>query len=298
MLMPYVFPGLPAIFVAAAMIGLCFGIYDLSVQNFVGLLSNPRTRPQNFSNLSMVWSVGNLVGPLIAGFSIDYSGHATACLYLALLMLVPIMMLAIRGGALPRDAHQIMHAERGVLAMLSEPGVRKVLVNTSLQNAGQDMFQFYMPVYLHAIGLSASTIGIVLSVNSAAMFVVRLILPRLIARFTEGKVLTYAFYVAAASLMLVPLFKDAAMLALISFLFGLGMGCQGPIITMLMFDNAPEGRSGEALGLRMTAGHLTKVVSPVVFGSIGSAFGLFPVFWIGALMMGTGGMLSRPKTSD
>src|ERR1019366_4978134 len=123
-----------------------------------------------------------------------------------------------------------------------------------------------------------------------------LVLSRLIVRFKEERLLAYAFYIGAASLTVVPFFRSATMLASISFVFGLGMGCCGPIVTMLMFGNAPEGRSGEALGLKMTVNSLTKVVSPIVFGSVASAFGLSPVFWINALMLGTGGFLSHPKT--
>ena len=87
------------------------------------------------------------------------------------------------------------------------------------------------------------------------------------------------------------------MLSLLSFLFGLGMGCGPPITMMLTYGQSPEGRSGEALGLRVTANHLARVVGPLVFGSIGSAFGLFPVFWVNALMMASGGLISRRRTS-
>ena len=58
---------------------------------------------------------------------------------------------------------------------------------------------------------------------------------------------------------------------------------------MLMFSSSSEGRSGEALGLRMTVAHFTKIVGPVLFGLLGSAFGLAPMFWINACMMGTRG---------
>ena len=179
--------------------------------------------------------------------------------------------------------------------MLTAPGVPRVLATGSLQNTGDGLYQFYMPVYTHAIGLSPSVIGIILATNSAAAFAVRLILPRLIARFKEERLLAYSFYLGAACLLLIPLFKAPVMLALISFVFGIGMGCCGPIVTMLMFGNAPAGRSGEALGLKVTINHLTKVISPVISGSIATAFGLPPVFWINAVMLGTGGVLSWPK---
>ena len=45
--------------------------------------------------------------------------------------------------------------------------IRRTLATGSLQNAADSLYQFYMPVYTHAIGLSASVIGIVLAMNSA-----------------------------------------------------------------------------------------------------------------------------------
>ena len=95
--------------------------------------------------------------------------------------------------------------------------------------------------------------------------------------------------------VLVPLFQSAVMLGLVSFIFGLGTGCGQPIATMMMFSRSTEGRSGEALGLRLTANNLVRVIAPAFFGFIVSGFGLAPVFFINALMMGAGGVISQPK---
>jgi predicted MFS family arabinose efflux permease len=182
--------------------------------------------------------------------------------------------------------------------MLADSSIRKVLATSSLLHTGQDLYQFYMPVYMHAAGLSASATGMVLAANAAAAFVIRLILPRLIAKFGEEGLLAYAFYAGGVSLMLIPFFTSAVMLGVVSFIFGLGLGCSQPIITMLMFSNSAEGRSGEAMGLRMTVNHLTKLVGPVAFGAVGTALGLMPMFWLNAIMMGAAGMLSRPTNRD
>jgi predicted MFS family arabinose efflux permease len=142
----------------------------------------------------------------------------------------------------------------------------------------------------------------VLAMFSAAAFVVRLIIPRLIAWLTEDRVLACAFFIGAASLIMLPFFTTAVTLAIVSFAFGLGMGCGQPITMMMAFSNSAEGRSGEALGLRITVNQVTKVIVPVVFGSIGSAFGLFPVFWANALLLMSGsaitwvGTISRKRT--
>ena len=296
MVLPYFMPGLPAVFIVGTMMGFSTAIYGVSLQNLVGVMSDAHDRARNFSNYSLANSTVIFLGPLIAGFSVEHTSHVTACLYLALLTLVPAILLAIWGRLLPGGtASDDTKAVGGIRAILSDPAVRGTLATSSLLVAGVSLFQFYLPVYAHSIGISASVIGIVVAMNSAAAIVVRLILPRLITRFTEEKLLAYAFYVGAASLIAVPFFKAAVLLGLVSFIFGLGMGVGHPIVTMLMFSSSAQGRSGETLGLKVTVNQLTKVVSPVVFGSIASVFGLPPMFWLNAMLMGTGGLMSRTR---
>lgn len=294
-LIPYFVPGLPAIFVAAAANGLSLSIYNVSLQNVVGLMSTPENRTRNFSNYSLSNSIGSFAGPLIAGFSIEQIGYPAAFLPLAFLALIPLGMLTVWGEALPKGTGRTRRESGGIRDMLATKGVGKTLATSSLLQTGQDLFQFYLPVYAHGAGLSASAIGVVLAMNSAAAFVVRLILPRLIARFKEDKVLAGAFFAGALSFMLVPFFSSSTALSLLAFAFGLGMGCGQPIVTMQMFSNSAAGRSGEALGLRMTVNHLTRVFGPVIFGFVGSAFGLAAVFWVNGLMLGGGGALSRTE---
>jgi len=204
-------------------------------------------------------------------------------------------MLVFWGNALPKGTGRARREGGGLRDMLATKGVGKTLATSSLLQTGQDLFQFYLPVYAHGAGLSASAIGVVLAMNSAAAFVVRLILPRLIAKYQEDKVLAGAFFAGALSFMLVPFFSSSTALSLLAFAFGLGMGCGQPIVTMQMFSNSAAGRSGEALGLRMTVNHLTRVFGPVIFGFVGSAFGLAAVFWVNGLMLGSGGALSRTQ---
>ena len=107
--------------------------------------------------------------------------------------------------------------------------------------------------------------------------------------------LVMAFACGAVSLTLVPFFENAWMLGLLSFVFGLGMGVGQPIVNIQMFANSPEGRSGEGIGLKMTTNQLTKLVSPIAFGAVASAVGLLPMFWLNALLLGSGGWMARPK---
>jgi MFS family permease len=292
MLVPYYLPGLPALYIASAMYGLMHAFSNVCLQNLIGLLSNKESRSKNFSNFSMSTSLTVFLGPLLAGVSIDYSGYGIACLNLALVSLVPVTMLTIWGGTLPKGSGAARHTGK-FRDLLAQSGLWRVMVTSSLMTSGVDLFEFYMPIYGHSIGLSATVIGFVLAMFAVASFIVRLIIPFLIARLTEEKVLVYAFFTGAASLLLVPFFQHVAVLVLLSFACGIGLGCGQPITLMQTFAISTKGRSGEAMGVRVTANQATRVVVPVVFGSIGSMFGLFPVFWVNALMLASGGALSR-----
>jgi len=296
MLLPYSAPYLSAILIAGVLSGLSMSFCNVCLQNLVGILSTPANRSWNFSNYTLANSLSAFTGPLIAGFAIDHAGLGNTCLVVMALAVVPLAMLVLRGHVLPRGRRQ-SRATGNLWHAISAPGVWRVLAVSSVGQTGTDLFQFYMPVYAHEAGLSASAIGIVLAAYSAAAFAVRYFLPRLISLMGEDKVLRYAFAVSAAAVLLVPFFKGPVPLALISFLIGLSLGLMGPITMMLMFSQSTEGRSGEALGLRQTGDNLTRLTGPLLFGLLASAAGLAAVFWLNALMLASGGLLARrPKT--
>lgn len=295
-MVPVFFPGLPAIFIAAVMLGISFAFYNVTLQNLAGLLSQPHNRAQNFSNFGLVQSVAAFAGPLLVGMGIDQAGYGVTCIYFALFSLPPVVALAIRGGALPGSMRDAMPADN-VLRTLKNRGLLRVLAISSLIITGMELFQFFMPIYGHGIGLSASAIGFVLAMFAAAGFVVRVAVPVLLARMPAEQLLVVSFCVSAGSIVTVPFLESVVVLALIAFLLGLGTGCGQPITMMLTFGKSAQGRSGEVMGLRITINQLTRVIVPIVFGTIGSAFGFLPVFWVNALMLAVGGVLSRSKNS-
>jgi MFS family permease len=294
LLVPWAFPGFTSMFIASAMIGLSLAMV-VPLQNLMGLISTPDTRARNFANFSLGMGIANLLGPLIGGFFVDFAGPVTTCLYLALLNVIVVAMLLIWGKRLPRAPVEAVKAKGSVYGMLRIANVRRAIATSSLINVGRDLYQFYFPVYAHSIGLSASTIGIVQACNFGAELTIRFFLARLLKKFKEEQLLAYSFFIGAASLVLMPFFQAVPVLIALSFMLGIGMGCGQPIITMLMYSYSPKGRTGEALGLRMSFIHLTKLVGPVAFGAIGSALGLAAMFVVNSLVMTAGGLLSRPS---
>jgi MFS family permease len=126
-----------------------------------------------------------------------------------------------------------------------------------------------------------------------ASFVVRLYLARLVKRFSVERLLTWSLFTGAIGFALVPFTGDAILLGAIAFFFGLGMGLGVPLTVILMYSHTTEGRTGQTLGLRLTSNNFVRVTGPILFGAIGTALGLPPVFWINAAAMVCGGLLVR-----
>jgi MFS family permease len=181
--------------------------------------------------------------------------------------------------------------------LLKNKPLRRTLITSAIILTGTDLFQFYMPIYGHAVGLSASAIGMILGTFAVAAFVVRLVMPALVKRWTADTVLLGSLFIGAAAYLVFPAFQQALLLAAVAFVLGLGMGCSQPVSLMLIYDRAPEGRSGEALGLRLTLNNFMHIAIPLIFGSIGTVFGVAPVFLANAAVMTAGGLISRKRAT-
>ncbi|MBI4188995.1 MAG: MFS transporter [Betaproteobacteria bacterium] len=296
LLLPFLFPVIPALYASAALIGTSHVFYNVAVQNLVGILSaGAEGRTRNFSNYGLVMATSSLLGPLAAGFSIDQFGHATSYLYLAAMPVVSVLIVVFARTLDRLRSQESGKQERVVDArsLLANAPLRRTLITGGIVLTGTDLFQFYMPIYGHAMGLSASAIGVVISMFAAAAFVVRLVMPAMVRRWGEDAVFIWSLSLGAATYLMFPLFESAVLLAAVAFVLGLGMGCGQPLAMMLIYERAPQGRAGEALGLRQVVNHLTHMAVPLVFGTVGSALGVAPVFIANSLLLAGGGILVR-----
>ena len=294
LVLPPLFPGITVLYVSCTLLGLSHQFFLIPIEAGVGRIGGPEKRATNYAVLSMGWSIANFFGPLVAGFSIDHIGLVQVYWVLASFSALPVLILWFKPGMLPRTA---MHASKdghgGVLELWRIPTLRTVFITGAVINSAQNLFQFYFPIYGHALGISASAIGTILGVVSAAAFVIRSLVPFLMKKRTEAEILTYAVFVAAFAFVLLPFVANPYALAAIAFLLGLGVGCANPLSMSLVYVLTPPGRVAESLGLLKTVYNVSHVVIPLVFGSVGAAFGFSTVFLSNAAMLVAGGYLMR-----
>ena len=295
--LPFLWPGMPALYVASVLIGSGFMMYQVAAQQIVGYMGKPEDRPVNFSLSALGFSISGFVGPMLAGFGIDSIGYTATFALLAGFPLVPIAVLGLDRLRLPQPhAHAAPpDPSRRVADLLRHRHLRPVFITSGMLAAAWDMFTFAIPVYGASIDLSASSIGLVLGAFSVATFVIRGLLPAISRRLSAWPLLAASLAIAAGSFLMFPLLERAALLMAVAFFLGLGLGMSQPMVMSLLHNTVPAGRVGEAVGVRMTLVNASQISIPLLFGALGTALGMLPVFWATALLLSGGSWYAKRR---
>ena len=290
MLLPFISHDLPMLFVSAAIVGTAFMMQHIAHNHVVGNLGEPSERPVNFSWFALGYSISGFLGPLLAGFAIDLAGHGAAFVLLAVPVAAGSALLLWNRGIVPSDPQERKAdaAQHSVADLLRNPRLLPVFLFSGLLATGWDLYTFVIPIYGSSIGLSASTIGIVMSSFALATFVVRLAMPSVARRLSEWTVVCAALLIAGTAYSMFPLVTQVPLLIALSFLLGLGLGCAQPMIMAALYAASPPGRQGEVVGMRTTVINASQTFMPLAFGAVGTALGMGPILWTmaGALLLG------------
>ena len=291
MLTGHLWGALPALFVVATMVGIGFALYMVSSQNVVGGLEGDRTR--NYSILTIGYSMSNILGPMVAGYAIDYAGHASTLLLFAFFPLPAIAILFMNRALTRVNLPPAPDTPRRTTDLLQNGPLMRTILISGLQMASWELYIFFVPIYGHSIGIAPSTIGNILGSFAVATFVVRFAIPALTRRIRVDTLLSIAMVTAAAACVLFPLLQNIFALLAVSFVIGLGLGCGHPLSLTLSFERSPAGRSGEATGLRVTATNFARVAVPALTGIFSAVLGPAALLWLNAIVLAGTGYLAR-----
>jgi MFS family permease len=280
--------GLQCLGAAASGAGTNVGV--IVVLRAAGLLATDSTeRMKVFSWLGMAFSGANVVGPVTAGFLIDLGGFAAAYAVLLAMPLVAVwVMRQVPREAKAAAAATARPAGTSRWALLATPGLKRLLFINWLLSASWDVHSFAVPVLGHARGYNASTIGLVLGIFTAAVTVVRFIIPMIAHRLREVTVLRAAMVMTACVFAIYPFAGTPWLMAGCATLLGLALGAVQPMIMSTLHQLTPPDRHGEAIAIRSMTVNFSSSVMPLAFGVAGTALGPGAVFWLMGAAVGGG----------
>lgn len=283
--LPWFMPTLPALCLAAAIMGLAYNVFWVCSQQVAGWLSTPQTRTAHYSVMTLGVGTSNLLGPVLSGFSVDWFGHANTMLISACLPLVSLTAIAL-GLAPTTPGHTpaavAATSRQGIFNLLRLPDLRRVFLVAMPLAAAWDFYTFLMPIYGTSLHLSASTMGIVIGTFTGGVLTIRVFLPLLTRRLAPWRLLLVSLAISIVAYMLLAIASSVPALIAVSVLLGTGLGIQLPVSSALLFELAPKDRAGEAIGMRVMLANISSTVLPLAAGVLSGLLGVVPVFLLAA----------------
>ena len=290
----FLVPRLEMLFVVSCLVGSGFMLFHIAVNHMAGETGEPQDRAMNFSLLALGFSTSGFLGPMIAGFAIDWIGHRRTFLLLGSFALLTLVGLLARRMEIPRQRVIERPAQKRRLSdLFRNRTLRYVFLASGVLSPAWDLFTFVVPIHGSQIGLSATEIGLILGAFGAAIFLVRLAVPLLLHRVSEWQILTLAMLSTGATYFVFPLVHGMPLLLTLAFLLGIGLGGTQPMIMALLSSTAPPGRAAEAIGVRSLIINMSQTGMPLLFGGLGGALGMTPVFWSMGVCLVASGYVAR-----
>jgi predicted MFS family arabinose efflux permease len=271
-------------------------LFHIAVNHMAGATGTPQDRPLNFSLLALAFSTSGFLGPMIAGFAIDWFGYRRTLLLLGGFALLTLAGLLARPMEIPGRQPMASSPTTPRLGdLFRNRTLRYVFLVSGVLSPAWELFTFVVPIHGSQIGLSATEIGLILGSFGAAIFAVRLAVPLLVRHVGEWQMLTIAMLLTGVAYFVFPLVHGMPFLLTLAFILGVGLGGAQPMIMSLLASKAPPGRVAEAIGVRSLIIYMSQTGMPLLFGGLGAALGMTPVFWVMGLCLVGGGYIARKR---
>jgi len=279
--------------VAATATGGGSNVGMLTIQRTGGQLASDSTeRVRVFSWLGIAPSFSNVIGPVTTGFVIDAFGFRAAYAVLLLMPLASLVAARFVPHLEPLGAAAVV-AGRRAWDLLRAPGFKRLLTVNWLLSMCWDVHTFAVPVLGHERGFPASTIGLILGTFTLSVTGVRLIIPLLAHRLSEGMVLRGAMLGTGIVFAAYPLAPNALFMGGCAAVLGLTLGSVQPMVMSMLHHLTPHNRHGEALAFRSMAINASSTLMPLAFGAAGTLAGAGLLFWVVGGAVGAGSWLAR-----
>ena len=293
---------------AQALAGLGRMVTGVSIQTMVANRRNT-DRDQGFARLAVATSTGQLIGPAVAGFALDSPvdlmpslSRSSLALLVASAFGLAAITLALR--LIERDSRRATASEPSddprapLAAILRRKGVPQSLLVGLAAMAVIDLTTGYLPLLGESRGISASTVGLLLSVRAGAGFLSRLALGRMVRRWGRHLILLVSMTLSSLALLGIAFSAMVPSLAILLFVVGYGLGIGNPLTLAWLAVETPRSERATAIALRVTGNRMAQILLPLSFGVLGALVGPGSIFvGMATMLLASAGVL-RASPAD
>lgn len=268
-------PGVVGLATSRLLVGFFQLFVTLSGQSLVASLNNNKGHQSNFAMYSTLLALGRMFGPILVGSIIDLAGFRAS--------FVAVLVVLIVAGSL---AYLVMlgnmHAYSGprvglgtgrssVKAVVTNVGFQVAVLSSSGIFLALTVREAFMPVMMQDLGMSATTIGTLVSLGSLTAVLIRPIIPKVTAAL-RGVARTSVAGMAAVAigvglLALAPMIGGSVLFfGVLAVVTGFGSGVGFPLSIVSVASHVPARDRALALSLRLSSNHLVELTAPVLGG--------------------------------
>ncbi len=295
-------PWLIAFIILQMLNGMSTTMGWVGAQTLVGQVM--RGSATHAGRLSSIIRIGNVGGPPLIGFIWDWLGPWGAFTLLALpgiAMLASAMALPEPmddqfddrlgdGRDLPvasgrrrlRLRHLIPNPRdyADAFRLLLIPAIAFVVMVAVVRISGHGIRTSFYVIYLGEIGLSATLIGILMSVHGLIGIGGALLAGPVSRMGHTSLLMVIAVALTIVFVAITPLLGTFTLLFVVSALRGGAMGLSQPLMISIMSQSAGRTNQGRAVGLRTTTNRLASVLIPIAMGAVIEVTGIESGFLI------------------
>ena len=274
------------------------------VQAYVADAVEPRERAKALGWLTAATSAGVMVGPGIASLAATWSPSAPGFLAAALCLLNSISAW----WWLPESAKNLRGRRSGTDAGPSEPQPRRRSLGEavwSVVRRPRDTVAALIWIYALGImafmamngilvlyldevhGVTTQTIGLFyMYVGGISLLMRAVLLGPVIRWLGEVRVMRVGVLTLVVGFLTIPLAADIPQLAAAAALIPIGTALLFPATTSLVSGQAPDGETGQVLGVQQAFGGISRLVGPLWAGAVYQYVGIRSPFWLCAALTG------------
>lgn len=255
---------------------------------YVGDITPPGQEGRYMGILNVGVFGGLAGGPFLGGLIKDALGMSAAFLAMGAITLLGLLLaIVFLPGQEPHRAKPPAAPPKTIKLLRTNPVVRAVFIFRLLTAVTVAASWAFQPLYLDTVlHLSASVIGMLISLNVALSALLQPIMGRVADRLSRRDMILAAGVIQTAALALLPLARSLPELLAVNLGVGLAGGIAAPALQAVVTDLGRDAKMmGTIMGSVFTAQSVGMLIGPILAGSL-FQFGQFGmIFWSNAALV-------------
>jgi MFS family permease len=274
----------------SGLLGIGQMIVVVSLQTAIAVESSGGALDSRYGRYSLAASSGQFVGPLIGAAiaSLLHDASATPALIASagIAVLGLIAVIAVRPPTVTPPSGEREHVPWPRPRELLGGGAGRVLIVSFASTAVVDTITIYLPALGEQRNWSIEAVSVLLAVRGIASMASRVALGRMVAMVGRKRLLVVGTLVSAASLAVVGLVPNLAIVFVAVAVTGYALGLCGPLTMAWLASDTRDGTRGTVMSVRLATNRLGQIVVPAVAGLLASSGGAAAVLYLAGAGLG------------